>query len=100
MASILPGPEITGKVYGCFEKRIIGPVKFPDNGPDKLTGPKVTGTFEKRAPGPSCSKSDNFIPSDESLSSGAIVLQPMLLASFPHNPILKFDLCFYPIHKL
>ena len=24
---ILPGPEITGKVYGCFEKRIIGPDK-------------------------------------------------------------------------
>ena len=26
-SSILPGPEITGKVYGCFEKRIIGPGK-------------------------------------------------------------------------
>ena len=26
-SSILPGPEITGKVYGCFEKRVIAPGK-------------------------------------------------------------------------
>ena len=25
-------------------------MKFPDNGPYKLTGPEITGTFEKRAP--------------------------------------------------
>ena len=31
-------------------------------------------------------------PLDKSLSSGANVLQPMLLASFPHNSILKFDI--------
>ena len=39
-------------------------------------------------------------PVDKSLSSGANVLQSMLLASFPHNPILKFDICFYSLNKV
>ena len=26
-SSILPGPEITGQVYWCFEKRMMGPEK-------------------------------------------------------------------------
>lgn len=43
-------------------------------------------------PGPSCSKSGYFYPLNKSLSSGASVLQPMLLARFPHNPISKIDI--------
>ena len=38
---------------GCREisrNATSGPIKFPDNGPDKLSGPEVTGTFEKGAP--------------------------------------------------
>ena len=31
---------------------IPGPVKFPVNRPGKLSGPVVTRSFEKRAPGP------------------------------------------------
>ena len=34
------------------------------------------------------------------ISSGGNVLKPMPLPSFPHNPILKFDICFYSIVKL
>ena len=36
---------------GASRNATSGPIKFPDNGPDKLSGPEVTGTFEKRAPG-------------------------------------------------
>ena len=42
------GPVSTGKVDVCFEKHNFG----PDKSPRKLTGPSITGTFEKRAPGP------------------------------------------------
>ena len=50
-------PYFTGRGYYRERLRVLssnalsGPVKFPDNGPDKLTGQEVTGTFEKRAPG-------------------------------------------------
>ena len=37
---------------------------------------------------------------EKKLSSGGNVLKPMPLPSFPHNPILKFDICFYSIVKL
>ena len=42
--------KLPGKFTGASRNALSGPVKFPDNGPDKLTGPEVTGTFEKRAP--------------------------------------------------
>ena len=34
-----------------LRETIPGPVKFPVNRPGKLSGPVVTGSFEKRAPG-------------------------------------------------
>ena len=37
---------------GASRNATSGPIKFPDNGPDKLSGLEVTGTFEKGAPGP------------------------------------------------
>ena len=40
------------KFTGASRNAIPGPVKFPVNRPDKLTGPVVNGSFEKRAPGP------------------------------------------------
>ena len=42
---------MTGKVTGASRNATSGPIKFPDNGPDKLTGPEITGTLEKRAQG-------------------------------------------------
>ena len=47
---------VSGKFTGASRNAIPGPVKFPVNRPGKLTGPVVTGSFEKRAPGPGCSK--------------------------------------------
>ena len=43
--------KLPGKFTGASRNATSGPIKFPDNGPDKLSGPEVTGTFEKRAPG-------------------------------------------------
>ena len=43
---------VPGKFTGASRNATSGPIKFPDNGPDKLSGPEVTGTFEKQAPGP------------------------------------------------
>ena len=43
--------KILRKFTGVSRNATSGPVKFPDNGSDKLTGPEITGTFEKRAPG-------------------------------------------------
>ena len=37
-------------VTGASRNAISGPVKFPVNRPGKLTGPVITGSFEKRAP--------------------------------------------------
>ena len=35
----------------CPRKNLVTARYFPDKCPSKLTGPKITGTFEKRAPG-------------------------------------------------
>ena len=43
--------KLPGEFTGASRNATSGPIKFPDNGPDKLSGPEVTGTFEKRAPG-------------------------------------------------
>ena len=44
--------KLPGKFTGASRNATSGPIKFPDNSPDKLSGPEVTGTFEKRAPDP------------------------------------------------
>ena len=44
--------KLPGKFTGASRNATSGPIKFPDKGPDKLSDPEVTGTFEKRAPGP------------------------------------------------
>ena len=49
--AILSGPVSMGKFTGASRNAISGPVKFPVNRPGKLSGPVVTGSFEKRAPG-------------------------------------------------
>ena len=43
--------KLPGKFTGASRNTLSGPVKFPGKLPDKLTGPEITGTFEKRAPG-------------------------------------------------
>ena len=43
--------KLPAKFTGASRNATSDPIKFPDNGPDKLSGPEVTGTFEKRAPG-------------------------------------------------
>ena len=43
--------KVSGKSTGALQNAIPGPVKFPVNRPGKLSGPVVTGSFEKRAPG-------------------------------------------------
>ena len=43
--------KFPGKFTDASRNATSGPIKFPDNGPDKLSGPEVTGTSEKRAPG-------------------------------------------------
>ena len=42
--------KLPGKFTGASRNTLSGPVKFPGKLPDKLTGPEITGTFEKRAP--------------------------------------------------
>ena len=51
--------KLPGKFTGASRNALSGPVKLPD----KLTGPEVTGTFEKRAPGKftSAQKTKHFI---------------------------------------
>ena len=44
--------EVPGKFTGASRNAISGPVKFPVKRPGKLSGPVVTGSFEKQAPGP------------------------------------------------
>ena len=43
--------KLPGKFTGASRNTLSGPVKFPGKLPDKLTGPEIIGTFEKRAPG-------------------------------------------------
>ena len=67
---------------------LSGPVKFPGKLPDKLTGPEITGTFEKRAPG-----TDHFC------SHGTVPL----INVRPHGTGLlwfgKKSNCFYQLSK-
>ena len=42
--------KLPAKFTGASRNATSDPIKFPDNGPDKLSGPEVTGTFEERAP--------------------------------------------------
>ena len=42
--------KVSGKSTGALQNAIPGPVKFPVNRPGKLSGPVVTGSFEKRGP--------------------------------------------------
>ena len=44
--------KLPGKFTGASRNTLSGPVKFPGKLPDKLTGPEITGTFEKQAPAP------------------------------------------------
>ena len=44
--------KVPGKFTGASRNTLSVPIKFPGNGPGKLTGPVITGSFEKRAPGP------------------------------------------------
>ena len=48
--------KVPGKFTGASRNTLSVPIKFPGNGPGKLTGPVITGSFEKRAPGPGCPK--------------------------------------------
>ena len=41
-----------GKFAGASRNAIPVPVRLPVNRPGKLSGPVVTGSFEKQAPGP------------------------------------------------
>ena len=42
--------EVSGKFTGASRNAIPVPVKLPVNRPGKLSGPVVTGSFEKRPP--------------------------------------------------
>ena len=48
--------KVPGKFTGASRNTLSVPIKFPGNGPGKLTGPVITGTFEKQAPGARFSK--------------------------------------------
>ena len=43
--------KVPRKFTGASRNTLSVPIKFPGNGPVKLTGPVITGIFEKRPPG-------------------------------------------------
>ena len=38
--------KVPGKFTGASRNTLPVPIKFPDNGPGKLRGPVITGSFE------------------------------------------------------